>query len=149
MIEKEIEKFVKNSIGNDSLNDWGLNIVDYYCDDNTVEFDSVLVSNDKILDLFDEYVNVLIDNKDNFLSVFKQELSDDVLKEINFDFLQEYMDDILVSAESNTRSNWIVFCSDEDLMDFLDINFVYNFNLSDKVIDFKVLEKYKSLILEV
>lgn len=146
MIDKEIDSFLKNSIGNDSLNLWGLVVNDYSFDGDSVEIESVLKPNNKVDELFEEYLKILIKSKDEFLTVFNQVIDDSVVREINFDFLQEYMEDILVSSESNTRANWVMYCSDNDLLDYLDIKFVYNFNLNDRVIDIDFVNSLRSKI---
>lgn len=149
MIDKYAGIFIKEFIGNDNLNLWGLIVDSYSVDDYTIEIEAHLIKNEKINNLFDEYFNVLVKNRDDFLRVFDQEITDDVLKQINFDFLQEYMEDILVSAESNTRANWVMFCADNDLLDYMDIGFIYNFNLNDKVVDIDKVRSLRKKVKEV
>lgn len=130
-----IEAFLEPYDDTDKLNNCGLILENYMIDtdEELVEIDSHIVRVPKIEQLIKEYFELLVRVDDDLLGLMGEEISDETLYTLNYDFLDEYFGDILTTAETTTNNKWLIYCADNDFSDIKDYKFVYNFNLLDHV----------------
>lgn len=148
-VEKELEEFLEEGIDNDKLNKWGLILENYLIEDDEVQIESHLIRTDKTEKLIKEYFELLVRVDDDLLDLFDNEITDKTVEKLNHDFLEEYFGDILQEAESMTKALWNYYCADLDIENNTEINFIYNFNLADKImVKEDVVDFYNTVLSE-
>lgn len=148
-MENHIKSFITSLKEDETLIGWGLNIVNFYYDNE--DKIAILVAKPELTEksksVLQEYLKWLVKEKDLIIEEIKTDNENKLLAEFNWLFLEDNYEEILRNAEMYLLTRWLIYSIEKGVDVFDKITFAYSIDTENsKVIDEELFSKIRELL---